>query len=34
MAESWSLPYLDAFGAAKNIPVYEVWVINDFLFAG
>jgi hypothetical protein len=34
MAESWGLPFMDAFGAAKNIPVSEVSVINDFLFDG
>lgn len=38
MAESWSLPFLDAFAAAKNMHVYEVLVllylvsaINSFL---
>ncbi|TVU17300.1 hypothetical protein EJB05_33321 [Eragrostis curvula] len=28
MVESWSLPFLDAFGASKNIPIYEVPMIN------
>uniref|UniRef100_A0A804LEM6 Uncharacterized protein n=1 Tax=Zea mays TaxID=4577 RepID=A0A804LEM6_MAIZE len=27
--ESWSLPYLDAFGAAKNMHVYEVSFIDS-----
>jgi hypothetical protein len=28
MAESWSSPFLDAFGADKNIHVYEVSIHN------
>lgn len=35
MAESWSLPFLDAFGAAKNMHVYEVFgviLLNDYWF--
>ena len=32
MTESWSSPFLDAFGADKNIHVYEVPVHNDFCF--
>uniref|UniRef100_A0A0A9DR25 Uncharacterized protein n=1 Tax=Arundo donax TaxID=35708 RepID=A0A0A9DR25_ARUDO len=33
MAESWSLPFLDAFGAAKNIHVYEVSFIDSWLLS-
>jgi hypothetical protein len=28
MAESWSLPFLDAFGAAGKVQVYEVFLHN------
>lgn len=34
MAESWSLPFLDAFGAAKNMHVYEVLVLYYLLIIG
>ncbi|XP_066364124.1 uncharacterized protein [Miscanthus floridulus] len=33
MAESWSLPFLDAFGAAKNMHVYEVSFIDSWLLS-
>ncbi|KAL6607753.1 hypothetical protein ACP70R_040816 [Stipagrostis hirtigluma subsp. patula] len=33
MAESWSLPFLDAFDAAKNIHVYEVSFIDSWLLS-
>ncbi|KAK3140595.1 hypothetical protein QOZ80_5AG0403060 [Eleusine coracana subsp. coracana] len=33
MAESWSLPFLDAFGAPNNIPVYEVSFIDSWLLS-
>ncbi|AQK92718.1 hypothetical protein Zm00014a_012560 [Zea mays] len=33
MAESWSLPYLDAFGAAKNMHVYEVSFIDSWVLS-
>ena len=34
MAESWSLPFLDAFGAAKNMHVYEVLVLYYLMITG
>lgn len=34
MAESWSLPFLDAFGAAKNMHVYEVLVLYYLMIIG
>ncbi|RCV16012.1 hypothetical protein SETIT_3G103000v2 [Setaria italica] len=33
MAESWSSPFLDAFGADKNIHVYEVSFIDSWLLS-
>uniref|UniRef100_A0A804PDA6 Uncharacterized protein n=1 Tax=Zea mays TaxID=4577 RepID=A0A804PDA6_MAIZE len=33
LAESWSLPYLDAFGAAKNMHVYEVSFIDSWVLS-
>ena len=34
LAESWSLPYLDAFGAAKNMHVYEVLMLLYLMITG
>uniref|UniRef100_A0A804QSP7 Uncharacterized protein n=1 Tax=Zea mays TaxID=4577 RepID=A0A804QSP7_MAIZE len=33
LSESWSLPYLDAFGAAKNMHVYEVSFIDSWVLS-
>ncbi|XP_062230246.1 uncharacterized protein LOC133927942 [Phragmites australis] len=33
MAESWSLPFLDSFGAANKIHVYEVSFIDSWLLS-
>jgi ATPase complex subunit ATP10 len=33
MAETWSLPFLDAFSSAGNIQVYEVSFIDSWLLS-